>query len=362
MKNVLIIFGGRSAEHEVSIISARNIVAALDKMKFNPILVVISRTGNWHYLNHKDVPESLAQVSDSMPGAPLCTLIKRSEGTFLMPENNEAIKVDVAFPVLHGPMGEDGTIQGLFEIVMLPYVGPGVLASAVCMDKDICKKILKYKNIPVVPYITLYDQDKAPSFDEVCIELGCKEIFIKPSSMGSSVGIEKAKSQDDYTRYLKKAFEYSSKVVLEKAMKIRELECAVIGNSEPVATSIAEIKPTHEFYSYDAKYLDPEGASLTVPAKNVPEDIEAKIKNLAVEVFKATECKGMARIDFFLDENNEIYVNEPNTIPGFTSISMYPQMVMSTGISYGELVSKLIELALDEYGAKSSISLVPDID
>lgn len=360
MKNILIVFGGRSAEHEISIISARNIISAIDRKKYQPILVVISRTGSWYWMNHDNIPEGLKEVSGEYSDGKLCSLIKKPNGAFLLFENQDQIKIDVAFPALHGPMGEDGTIQGLFEIYMIPYVGPGVLASSVCMDKVFCKRLLDNHNIPVVPFFVVNKNDTYPKFDDICNKLDADALFIKPACMGSSVGIEKSKNQSDFSQHLANAFKYSSKALIEKSINAREVECAVLGNNEPISSSIAEIKPRHEFYSYEAKYLDPEGAELIVPAQNIPKQIEQKIRSMALEVFRATDCVGMARIDFFIDENSAIYVNEVNTIPGFTSISMYPNMILESGISYEELIDKLIDLAFEAHKNQSNITLVPD--
>lgn len=363
MKNILIICGGRSAEHEVSIISARNVIDALDKNQFTPILVLISRSGNWYLIEGENIPTEITNVNDKLLGAHLCSLIKRPEGTFIITDQDSTIKVDIAFPVLHGPMGEDGTIQGMFEILRLPYVGPGVLSSSLCMDKDSCKRILVSEDLPIVPFVTLRKDQIILTYEEVCEGLETDTFFIKPSCMGSSVGISKVTNEEEYMEALDQAFEYSIKVLIEKSIpNIREIECAVLGNNEPIATSLGEIKPNHEFYSYEAKYLDPNGAELIVPAEDISPETEASIKDLAIQAFQSVECKGMLRIDFFLCEDGSIYINELNTIPGFTNISMYPKMCEHYGVKYSELVTTLLQLAEAEFSEKESLSMVPNIE
>lgn len=361
MKNVLILFGGRSAEHEISIISARNVINALDRNKFNPILVLISRSGNWHLIEDNNIASDIKEVSDRLEGHHLCSLIRRPEGTFIITDEDSSIKIDIAFPVLHGPMGEDGTVQGMFEMLRLPYVGPGVLSSSVCMDKDTCKRILIADDLPIVPFVTLKKGQIILSYEEVCEGLQADTFFVKSASMGSSVGVYKVSNESSYLDALDQAFEYSFKVIIEKAINNpREIECAVLGNKDPVATALAEIKPNHEFYSYEAKYLDPNGAELIVPAPDINPDLEETLKEVAIRSFIAMDCRGMLRVDFLLSEEGDIYINELNTIPGFTDISMYPKMCEHYGIKYPELISRLLNLAEEEYNDKESLSMVPE--
>lgn len=363
MKNILIIFGGRSAEHEVSIISARNIINAIDKKRFNPVLVGITRSGNWYLLEGENIPSKITEMNDEMEGYHLCSLIRRPKGTFIITDEDSSIKVDIAFPVLHGPMGEDGTIQGMFEILRLPYVGPGVLSSSVCMEKDACKRLLIADDLPVVPFVTLRKGELILSYEEVCEGLEANTFFVKACTMGSSVGVYKVSNESSYLDALDQAFEYATKVMIEKAVNNpREIECAVLGNKDPVATALAEIKPRHEFYSYEAKYIDSEGAELIVPAPNLTADQEEMIKELSLRVFLATEAKGMLRIDFLMSEDGEVYVSDLNPIPGFTNISMYPKMCEHYGVKYPELITRLLNLAEEEFAEKESLSLVPEIE
>jgi D-alanine-D-alanine ligase len=361
MKNILVIFGGCSAEHEVSVRSARNVIAALDKEHFRAISVGVSRSGTWYLLKYDAIPDTFTKVTDDIPEENICSLVRMPKETIIKSSGGKVIKIDAAFPVIHGPMGEDGTLQGLFEMMQIPYVGPGVLGSAIAMDKDIFKKLLVNANILVVPFITVCNISKIPSYKEIVKSLNSEILFIKPAVMGSSVGVHKAKSEEEYVNGLKEAFKYSFKVLIEKYIPGREIECSVLGNKEPKASCIGELKPRHEFYSYEAKYLDPDGAEYFIPAKNVDKKTEDKIRNIAVEAFKAGQCVGMARADFFLGNDGAIYVNEINTIPGFTSISMYPKMWEASGIGYSELMTQLLLLAQEEFDNKKTLCLEPDI-
>jgi D-alanine-D-alanine ligase len=361
MQNTLIIFGGRSTEHEVSVRSARNILAALNTKLFKPILVIISRSGTWNWINGNSIPENLIEVNNKLQGADLCTLMRKDNETMLITENGKSMKIDIAFPVLHGPMGEDGTIQGMFEMMLIPYTGPGVLASAIGMDKDVIKQKFKHFNVPTVPSITLWHDEDIPSFKDVCATLKSDSVFVKSACMGSSVGVDKATTEAEYQNAVNQSFKYSLKILIEKSIKGRELECSVLGNRNPKASCVGEIKPNnHAFYSYEAKYLDPNGADIIIPAENISEAIIDEVRALAVKAFKAAECTGMARVDFFLSDEGAIYVNELNTIPGFTSISMYPKMWEASGIAYSDLITKLLELGKEEFIRKQKLTLTPD--
>ena len=360
MQNLIIFCGGVSAEHEVSLRSARNIIAAVDKSKYKPMLVIISRGGTWYLQNDVSILERITECADPFPHGEVCTLLRKQQDTLLLTVNGTQIKADVAFPVIHGPMGEDGTIQGLFEIMNLPYVGSGVLSSAVGMDKDYFKRIMQSANLPIAPFVTLYDKNDYVDYHTVSKELASTTMFIKPASMGSSVGISKVKSAETYDIAVQQAFKYCSKVLIEKFVPCREIECAVLGNSKPKTSGLAEIKPNLEFYSYEAKYIDPNGADLIIPAV-VDKNVVAKIQDLAVKAFMAIDCKGLARADFFLSESGEVYVNELNTMPGFTAISMYPQLWEYAGISYSALISNLIALAFEVHRYKQQICLTPDL-
>ena len=359
MKNILVIFGGCSAEHEVSVRSARNVIAALDKELFRAICVGVSRSGTWYFLKYDTIPEDFTKVTDDISEENICSLVRTPKETIIKSAGGKVIKIDAAFPVIHGPMGEDGTLQGLFEMMQIPYVGPGVLGSAIAMDKDIFKKLLANSNIPVVPFITVSDISKIPSYKDAVKSLGSDILFIKPAVMGSSVGVHKAKSEKEYLDGLNEAFKYSFKVLIEKYIPGREIECSVLGNKDPKASCIGELKPHHEFYSYEAKYLDPDGAEFFIPAKNIDKKMEDKIRNIAVEAFKVGQCVGMARADFFIGNDGEVYVNEMNTIPGFTSISMYPKLWEASGISYSELMTRLLGFAQEEFENKRKLCLEP---
>ena len=312
-----ILFGGKSAEHEISLLSAKNIIEAIDKEKFDPVPVKIDKTGEWEIKDLKSIP------------------------------------VDVVFPILHGPFGEDGTVQGLLKIADIPFVGPGVLGSAVGMDKDVMKRLLRDAGLPIGKFLVQKSHEKPISFDEVKTALG-NPFFIKPANMGSSVGISKVRSEAEYTAALKDAFQYDTKIVIEEFIPGREIECAVLGNETPIASVPGEIIPIHDFYSYDAKYIDDKGASLEIPAK-LDEQTVKRIQELSIKVFQTLCCEGLSRVDFFLKENNQLVINEINTMPGFTKISMYPKMFEATGVSYTELITRLIELAMERFGKERGL-------
>lgn len=337
---VAIVFGGRSAEHEISFQSAESIYSVLDKNKYEAVLIGIDRTGRWllnndsHFLLNTNNPEvTLAQ------GKFQKQLVKIDSG------NSETI--DVVFPVLHGPYGEDGTIQGFLKLANVPFVGSGVLGSALGMDKDVMKRLLKESKIPTVKLkvFTKSERDNI-NFNQLTKELGLP-LFVKPANLGSSVGVTKAKNQKQFKQAVNKAFEYDNKILIEEFINGREIECSVLGNEDPIASLPGEIILRHEFYSYEAKYLDETGAILKIPAK-LPKNIIKKVQDLAVKTFKILCCEGMARVDFFLTKD-KIIVNEVNTIPGFTKISMYPKLWEVSGIPYPELVDKLIQLAITRF-------------
>lgn len=360
MKNLAIFCGGVSAEHEVSIRSARNIIKAIDKQEFNPILVIISRAGTWYLQNDLAVLDQIAECAEPFQHGELCTMIRKATETCIITTKGRELMIDAAFPVLHGPMGEDGTLQGLFEVMNLAYVGSGVLASALGMDKDFMKKVWAKANVPVVPSACLSNKQDYVNYATVSETLGSTVVFVKPCVMGSSVGVSKVSSPETYDAAVKEAFKYSSKVLVEKFIPCREIECSVLGNKQPKASCLGEIKPNHEFYSYEAKYIDPNGADLIIPAKLDAKTTE-KIRDIAVKAFTALECSGLARVDFFLSSDNEVFVNELNTIPGFTSISMYPKLWEASGIGYSDLIKQLIDLAFELQQEKQQICLTPNI-
>jgi D-alanine-D-alanine ligase len=348
--NVGILFGGRSAEHEVSLQSAKNVIDALDSEKYHPILIGIDKSGKW-YLN--DRTNFLLSANDPK----LIKLNKSGEYVALIPQNEGQVShlknedsnqsVDVVFPILHGPFGEDGTVQGLLKLGSIPFVGASVLGSAVGMDKDVMKRLLRDAKLPISDFITVKIDDDFPDFDMIANRLGVP-FFVKPANLGSSVGVNKVVEKTDYEQALTEAFEYDNKILLEEYVDGREIECSVLGNNEPIASVPGEVIPTHEFYSYEAKYIDEKGAALEIPAQ-LSTEITEKIQEMAITTFKVLACEGLGRIDFFLRSDDEIVVNEINTIPGFTTISMYPRLWEASGISYPELIDRLIQLAFERF-------------
>ena len=352
-----ILFGGKSAEHEISLLSAMNVIDALDKDKYEPVLIGIDKSGRWvtngsscFLLNTHDPKRISLNPADSAPVA----LVPRSEGKLVALDTSGLNRsVDVVFPILHGPLGEDGTIQGLLKLANVPFVGAGVLGSAVGMDKDVMKRLLRDAGIPT-PKFLAFRRGETPRFEVVTKALGLP-VFVKPANLGSSVGISKAKDKAGFEKAVKTAFRYDGKILVEEAIAGREIECAVLGNEDPKASIPGEIIPTHEFYSYEAKYLDEKGAKLEIPAK-LDKDAVKRVQEMAVKAFKALDCEGMGRVDFFLRKDGGLYVNEINTIPGFTKISMYPKLWEATGIGYTELIGRLIELALERFKHEQTLA------
>lgn len=355
---VAILFGGKSAEHEVSLQSAKSIIEAIDKNKYDVVLIGIDKKGRW-YLN--DASRFLLHVNNPQ----LIKLNKASDSVTLVPTDkaNQLIslsthrpagQVDVVFPILHGPFGEDGTVQGLLKLANVPFVGAGVLGSAVGMDKDVMKRLLRDAGIPTAAFFVLHQSEvDTIDFDEIKKQLGLP-FFIKPANLGSSVGINKVKDRRQFEDAVKDAFQYDNKILVEEYIQGREIECSVLGNENPIASVPGEILPQHEFYSYHAKYIDEHGAILEIPA-NLPEPVIRKVQDLAVRSFKACCCEGMARVDFFLRGDEEVIVNELNTIPGFTKISMYPKLWEASGVSYAELIDRLIQLALERFNKEKQL-------
>jgi D-alanine-D-alanine ligase len=355
-KHVALIFGGRSAEHEVSLLSARNVAAALDKNHFTSTLVGISQQGSWYQFPSDSIFSKIKSLSDSQlpPEAEPVSLITMAGETFIYSLTSyKKQQVDVAFPVLHGTFGEDGCIQGLFKMMDLPFVGCGIFASSAGMDKEIMKRILQQDSIPFARYQLLTPR-QPKSFDELAKTLGTP-FFIKPANMGSSVGVHKIKSKADYDKGIKDAFQYDTKVLAEEFIEGREIECSVMGhNYAPEASICGEVISNHEFYSYEAKYLDEKGAICKIPAE-LPAETQKKIQEIAKRTFTAMGCEGLTRVDFFLKKNGEVLVNEINTLPGFTNISMYPKMWEASGIKYQDLITRLIQLAFENFEAESSL-------
>ncbi|MBI4533457.1 MAG: D-alanine--D-alanine ligase [Candidatus Melainabacteria bacterium] len=355
---VAVLFGGRSAEHEVSLQSAKSIIETIDKDKYEVILIGINKQGQW-FLN--SASNLVLNTHDprliKLNGSGSCvTLVPGAKENKLvsLAAHEDSQPIDVVFPVLHGPYGEDGTIQGLLKLADIPFVGPGVLGSAVGMDKDVLKRLLRDAGIPIAKFLVLQraQKDKV-KFDEIAQELGLP-MFIKPANLGSSVGVSKVCSESKFAAAVEEAFKYDQKIIIEEFIAGREIECSVLGNADPIASVPGEVIPQHEFYSYEAKYIDEKGAVLEIPAK-LPEHTIKEIQKLAVKTFQTLCCEGMARVDCFLKGNGQVIVNEINTIPGFTKISMYPKLWEASGISYKELLDRLIQLALDRFQAEQQL-------
>lgn len=359
-----ILFGGKSAEHEVSLQSAKSIVEAIDREKYEVVMIAVDKEGQWHltdasrFLLNADNPKliQLNRVSDNLALAPG----KRSEQLISLVSHGSAGPVDVIFPVLHGPFGEDGTIQGLMKLANVPFVGPGVLGSAVSMDKDVAKRLLRDAGISIARFLVF---DRASfnkiDFNEAKNQLGLP-LFVKPANLGSSVGINKVNDREQFEEAVNDAFRYDNKIVIEEFIEGREIECSVLGNDDPIASLPGEILPQDDFYSYRAKYIDEDGAILDVPAK-LPENIVKEVQDYSIQAFKVLCCEGMARVDLFLKENGEIVINEINTIPGFTKISMYPKLWEVSGISYSELIHRLIQLAIERFDREEKLETSVDI-
>lgn len=354
--NVALLFGGKSAEHEISLKSAKNVMEAIDKDKYNTVLIGIDKQGNWLMNNSKSLlPDSDENLSlEHQDDGESVALIPQSDGKISnFNTDNLNQHIDVVFPILHGPFGEDGTIQGLLKLANVPFVGAGVLGAAVGMDKDVMKRLLRDAGLPIGKFITLRLEDEVPSLQEVKEKLGIP-CFVKPANLGSSVGINRAETEEEYLAAVKEAFEFDNKIIIEEFIAGREIECAILGNENPKASVVGEISFSDSFYSYDAKYVDEGGYRIDIPALIEPE-MQAKIQEVALKTFKVLECEGFARVDVFLTKDNQILVNEINTIPGFTKISMYPKLWEASGIAYTDLISQLIDLAISRFEKEKRI-------
>ncbi|MCC6558814.1 MAG: D-alanine--D-alanine ligase [Polyangiaceae bacterium] len=357
---VAVLFGGRSAEHEISLLSARFVVEALDRDRFDPVLIGIDKEGRWLLQDEALLlgaarDPRLQRLNQSMPEAALAAHPDPTGAATLSIAGGDPSGIDVVFPVLHGPMGEDGCVQGLLELAGVPYVGSGVLGSAVGMDKDVMKRLLRDAELPLVPHVTIrraeWDRDRPHCLERAAGLAGPEglPVFVKPANLGSSVGVRRALDRDAIDAAIDHAFEFDLKVVCEQGVPgAREIECAVLGEDDPIASIPGEIVVDHAdgFYSYAAKYIDERGATTRIPADLTPAQASA-VQLLALRTFRALEGAGMARVDFFLSRDDRLYVNEINTIPGFTAISMYPKLWEASGIPARELVERLIWLALD---------------
>ena len=356
-RRVVVLFGGRSAEHEVSVISARSVIEALDPQRYEAIAIGVTKEGHWQrmpdgppVLRSGEGPIALAGVANES-GRDVA-LDQEPGSHALVGPDGARTEIDVVFPVMHGPYGEDGSVQGFLEMAGVPYVGSGVLGSAVGMDKAVQKVLFLDAGIPVVQSEVVHERvwEEDPEGVEARAEHLGYPLFAKPASLGSSVGITKVHAAEELRGALEEAFRYGRKALLERAVEEgREIECAVLGNDDPVASVAGEIVPRgHEFYDYEAKYLDERGAELIVPA-DIPAETLEEVQRLAVTAFRAIDAAGMARVDFFLTRDGRVLLNEVNTIPGFTSISMYPKLWEASGVPYADLVDRLIDLAMERH-------------
>jgi D-alanine-D-alanine ligase len=358
---VAVLFGGRSAEHEVSLQSAKSIIEAIDREKYDVVPIAIDKTGQWYLndasrllLNAED-PKLIKLNNGSKNSVALVPApAEKQEQLISLTQQGPVERIDVIFPVLHGTYGEDGTVQGLLKLANIPFVGPSVLGSAVGMDKDVTKRLLRDAGIPIAKFLVFqrWKRDQI-NFDDVKNQLGLP-MFVKPANLGSSVGVSKVKSKEDFDQALTEAFRFDTKILIEEGIDGREIECSVLGNEQPIVSIPGEVTPTHEFYSYDAKYIDEKGAALKIPANLSPAQVSA-VQDLAVRAFKALCCEGMARVDCFLDKDGQFFVNELNTIPGFTKISMYPKLWEASGIPYPELIDRLIQLAIGRWDREQQL-------
>lgn len=361
--NVAVVFGGKSGEHEVSLMSATSVIRAMNKEKYNIIPLGITKEGNWMLYNgpiEKIESGEWEGISNKLlredPKHNVFSVVPMGgEGLDLSMEGippNLGEQIDVIFPVLHGPFGEDGTIQGLFEMADIPYVGAGVLASAVGMDKVYTKKIFEMAGLPQGKYMVVMRKkwrESQTTYMELIEENFQYPVFVKPANLGSSVGISKAHHREELIEGIDKAAEHDRKILIEEFIHCREVECAVLGNDDPMASVVGEIIPSHEFYDYEAKYFDDGKSRMVIPAE-IPEEKASEIRAMAVKAYKSIDCTGLARVDFFLEkETHQVYINEINTLPGFTRYSMYPLLWGATGIPYDELIDRLIQLAIERY-------------
>lgn len=357
-KTVAVICGGKSAEHEVSLRSGKNVYDAIDKDKYNVIAIGIDKSGNWLFFPDGDLwenpesPENVKLRSSKLligfqPG-------NTKETFFCLDRNNPLPKIDIVFPVLHGPNGEDGTIQGLLTMANIAFVGSDTLGSANAMDKIFAKRLFNEAGIPIGPFQYFYDfQKEQIDYDKIVSELG-PVVYVKPANMGSSVGITKATSKEAFSQAVEDAFLYDKKILIESQILGREIECGVLGNDNPSASKVAEIKVTTDFYNYESKYVNANALKVVIPADLSPE-VESQVQHISVAAFKSLGLSGLARCDFFLTSENKVIINEVNTMPGFTSSSVYPLLWKESGVPTTEVVSRLIDFALERHKQRSII-------
>lgn len=346
--SILVLCGGQSTEHDISLLSAKNVIERLDSQKYQVSVVKISQEGAWHYF--KSASDYFSHAHSH-----LMHIVPGQKNPLMV--NGHEIKVDCVFPVLHGTNGEDGTLQGLLQLLNMPFVGADCLGSAIGMDKEVLKRLLEAAGLPVVPRILLHHTHRdAISYEQITKTLG-DVVFVKPNSLGSAVGIKKAVDKASFLDAMATAFAYDEYILVEKAIVGREIECSVLGNENPRVSLPGEIINHSDFYSYDAKYLDAEAATVQTPATLTPE-LTQQFQTMAIEAYKTLRCLGMARVDFFLDHSGNLYLNEINTIPGFTDISMYPKNWEVSGLSYSALLDALIELGMERFQTTKTLNRV----
>lgn len=349
--HISVLCGGQSTEHEVSIQSARNVVATLDTNKYIISIVFIDQQGKWYLIDKSEefLNRDLKDLVVAGLALPITITLGELKQSWQFLNSDQRHLVDCVFPVVHGTQGEDGVLQGFFELLKLPYVGADVQSSAICMGKDITKSLLRIAGIPVVDWCTLCPSDVCEDlYQKLAATWHTLEIFVKAANLGSSVGILLVKTENEFKEAIEMVFAYDDRLIIEPRILGREIECAVLGNGNPKASLPGEIIRHHDYYSYEAKYIDPDGATTVTPV-DLPEVMIKRIQQMAINAFKTMHCSGMARVDFFISNKNELMINEINTIPGFTNISMYPKMWEATGLPYRDLLDQLIELALERY-------------
>ncbi len=355
---VAVICGGASAEHEVSLQSARNIVAALDRERFEVFVIGIDKAGVWHAADPDDFvcdPDDPKRIALKADDAALAVVPGREAGQIVKADNGGiAFEIDVAFPIVHGPTGEDGTLQGLLRAANIACVGAGVLGSAAAMDKDVTKRLLRDAGLAIAPFEVVTAADCPLDHAALTARLG-SPLFVKPANLGSSVGVSRAADADELAAAIDLALRFDHKVLIEAAVTGREIECAVLGNTEPQASTVGEVVVADGgFYAYDTKYVD-DTAQVVIPAELDADSIEA-VRRVALATYRALDCRGLARVDVFVTPDNHVVVNEINTLPGFTRISMYPKLWAQSGIAYPDLVARLVELALEQRAADQALA------
>ncbi len=352
--NVAVMYGGKTGEHEVSLKSASSIVRHIHN-EHTIILIGIAKDARWFLQPATEVnrirkdENSFLTIDTSCPQIS----IQPGSGKKSFIENGEPLHIDVVFPVLHGTYGEDGTIQGLFEMAEIPYVGAHVMASSLSMDKEKTKQVWLQEGLPTLPYVCIKKHHRSTDIFNTLVKKAEDELnyplFVKPCNAGSSIGTAKAENCEELIKKIDEAFEWDQKILIEPFVPAREIECSVMGNAQPTAYTLGEIIPSHEFYDYEAKYTDPDGARLQIPAK-IDEEITSTIQSTAIKAYQALDLCGLSRVDFFIDKRNgNLYLNEVNTMPGFTSISMFPKMCEASGLAYPALIQTLLSLAIEQW-------------